>query len=145
MSNILSWKLHFINSDAIYLLTIELVKKIPITKTQKNSWGQTLLCDDVSYNFIISDLLTSGSYWQIENYYKLSKNRRDKIKKEHKANEKIDDKIKKEYRDKLGQCILESEHEVNIKYLEDYIFNRMSDFFKNPELVKTLNYLGEPK
>ena len=125
-------------------LTIELAKKIPITKIQKNSWGQTLLCDDVSYNFIISDLLTAGAYWQIENYYKLSKNERDKIKKEHKANEKIDDKVKEEYRDKLGQCILESEHEVSIKFLEDYIFNRVSDFFKNPELVKTLNYLGEP-
>ena len=51
----------------------------------------------------------------------------------------------KEYRNKLGQCLLESEHEVSIKFLEDYIFNRVSDFFKNPELVKTLNYLGEPK
>ena len=51
----------------------------------------------------------------------------------------------KEYRNKLGQCLLESEHEVSIKFLEDYIFNRLSDFFKNPELLKTLNYLGEPK
>ena len=47
--------------------------------------------------------------------------------------------------DNLSQCLLESEHEVSIKFLEDYIFNRVSDFFKNPELVKTLNYLGEPK
>jgi len=40
---------------------------------------------------------------------------------------------------------LESEHEVSIKFLEDYIYNRMSEWFKNPELVKTLNYLGEAK
>jgi len=50
----------------------------------------------------------------------------------------------KNIRNTLGQCFLNSE-EVSIKFLEDYIFNRMSDFFKNPELVKTLNYLGEPK
>ena len=25
------------------------------------------------------------------------------------------------------------------------IFNRVNDFFENPELVKTLNYFGEPK
>ena len=50
----------------------------------------------------------------------------------------------KNIRNTLGQCFLNSE-EVSIKFLEDYIFNRMSDFFKNPELVKTLNYLGEAK
>ena len=31
------------------------------------------------------------------------------------------------------------------KLIEDYMYNRMSEWFKNPELIKTLNYLGEPK
>ena len=47
-------------------------------------------------------------------------------------------------RNTLGQCLLESEHEVSIKFLEDYIYNRMSEWFKNPKLVKNLNYLGKP-
>ena len=126
-------------------LAIELAKNIPITKTQKNSWGQTLLCGDVSYNFIISDLLNSESYWMKKNYSQLSKYNKKKIIKEHEANEKIDKKVKKKYRDKLGQCLFKSEPEVSIKFLKDYIYNRMNDWFKNPELVKTLNYLGEPK
>ena len=50
----------------------------------------------------------------------------------------------KNIRNTLGQCFLNSDHEVSIKFLEGYIFNRMSDFFKNPELVKNLNYLGKP-
>ena len=50
----------------------------------------------------------------------------------------------KNIKNTLGQCFLNSE-EVSIKFLEDYIYNRMSEWFKNPELVKTLNYLGEPK
>ena len=94
-------------------LTIELAKRVPITKTQKYSWGLTLLCGGINYNFIIDDLENG--------------------------------KQEKEYRNKLGQCLLDSEPEVSIKFLEDYIFNRVSDFFQNPELVKTLNYLGEPK
>jgi len=126
-------------------LAIELAKNIPITKTQKNSWGQTLLCGDVSYNFIISDLLNSESYWMKKNYSQLSKYDKKKLSKEHDANEKIDKKVRKKYRDKLGQCLFESEPEVSIKFLKDYIYNRMNDWFKNPELVKTLNYLGEPK
>jgi len=101
-------------------LTIELAKKIPITKTQEDSWGLTLLCGGINYNFIINDL-------------------------ENENQDQENGKQVKEYRNKLGQCLLESEHEVSIKFLEDYIFNRVSDFFKNPELVKTLNYLGEPK
>jgi len=126
-------------------LAIELAKNIPITKTQKNSWGQTLLCGDVSYNFIISDLLNSESYWMKKNYTQLSKYNKKKLRKEHDANEKIDEKVKKKYRDKLGQCLFKSEPEVSIKFLKDYIYNRMNDWFKNPELVKTLNYLGELK
>ena len=101
-------------------LTIELAKKIPITKTQEDSWGLTLLCGGINYNFIIDDL-------------------------ENEDEDQVNGKQVKEYRSELGQCLFESEHEVSIKFLEDYIFNRVSDFFKNPELVKTLNYLGEPK
>jgi hypothetical protein len=102
-------------------LTIELAKKIPITKTQEYSWGLTLLCGGINYNFIIDDLVQN-------------ENRDQKYGKQG-----------KEYRNKIGQCLFESEHEVGIKFLEDYIFNRVSDFFKNPELVQKLNYLGEPK
>ena len=91
-----------------------------IYKTQKDSWGLTLLCGGINYNFIIDDL-------------------------ENEDEDQVNGKRVKEYRNKLGQCLFESEHEVGIKFLEDYIFNRVSDFFKNPELVKTLNYLGEPK
>ena len=101
-------------------LTIELAKRVPITKTQKYSWGLTLLCGGINYNFIIDDL-------------------------ENENEDQGNGKQVKEYRNKLGQCLFESEHEVGIKFLEDYIFNRVSDFFNNPELVKTLNYLGEPK
>ena len=125
-------------------LTIELAKKVPITKTQKDSWGLTLLCGGVDYNFILPDLLVLEPYWG-ENVKKLTKSERKKKRIKYKADEKINEKIIKEYRDKIGQCLLESEHEVSIKFLEDYIFNRVSDFFNNPELVKTLNYLGEPK
>ena len=50
----------------------------------------------------------------------------------------------KNIRNTLGQCFLNSE-EVSIKFLEDYIYNKMSEWFNNPELVKKLNYLGEPK
>ena len=80
-----------------------------------------------------------------KNYYKLPKNQQEKQRKEYVASEKINEKIIKEYRSELGQCLFESEHEVGIKFLEDYIFNRLSDFFKNPDLLKTLNYLGEPQ
>ena len=93
---------------------------MPITKTQKDSWGLTLLCGGINYNFIIDDL-------------------------ENENQDQENGKQVKEYRNKLGQCLLESEHEVSIKFLEDYIFNRVSNFFENPELVKTLNYLGEPQ
>ena len=50
----------------------------------------------------------------------------------------------KNIKNTLGQCFLNSE-EVSIKFLEDYIYNKMSEWFNNPELVKNLNYLGEPK
>ncbi len=47
-------------------------------------------------------------------------------------------------RNTLGQCLLNSDHEVSIKFLEGYIYNRVSEWFQNPELVKNLNYLGKP-
>ena len=74
---------------------------------------------------------------------KLSK--RDREKKQIKYNEdkKINEKIINEYRDQLSKCLIESEHEVNIKFLKEYIYYRMSEWFKNPELVKNLNYLGK--
>ena len=132
-------------------LTIELAKKISIDKSpedfdinQKVQIEIEILCDLNSYNFIIPDLLSLENIYS-KNFYKLPKNQQEKQKKEYSASKKINEKIIKEYRNKIGQCIFESEHEVSIKFLEDYIFNRVSDFFKNPELVKTLNYLGETK
>ena len=134
------------NSNKGIGLTIELAKKVPITKTQKDSWGLTLLCGGVDYNFILPDLLVLVPYWG-ENFNKLTKSEKEKKRSKYRADEKINEKIIKEFRNRseLGQCILDSEPEVSIKFLEDYIFNRVSNFFKNPELVKTLNYLGEPK
>ena len=59
------------------------------------------------------------------------------------SGKKLSEKITNEYRDQLSKCLIESEHEVNIKFLEEYIYYRMSEWFKNPELVKNLNYLGK--
>ena len=53
--------------------------------------------------------------------------------------------FKKNIKNTLDQCLLESEHEVSIKFLEDFIKISMVDDFNNPELFKTINYLGEPK
>jgi hypothetical protein len=124
-------------------LTIELAKKIPVIKQNEKSPNLILSCGGVDYNFMIPALLTTQYYYQTENYYKLSKNEQIRIRKEHEANVKIDNKVRKEYRDRLGQCILDSEHEVSINFLEKFIYNRMSNLFKNPELIKTLNYLGK--
>ena len=124
-------------------LTIELAKKIPVIKQNEKSPNLILSCGGVDYNFMIPALLTTQYYYQIENYYKLSKNEQIRIRKEHEANVKIDNKVRKEYRDRLGQCILDSEHEVSINFLEKFIYNRMSNLFKNRELIKTLNYLGK--
>jgi hypothetical protein len=114
------------------------------TKNEKEQIKIERLCGGNSYNFIIPDLLVLEPYWG-ENVKKLSKSDREKKRSKYDEDEKINEKIIKEYRSELGQCILESEHDVSIKFLEDYIFNRVSDFFKNPELVKTLNYLGDSK
>ena len=115
-------------------------------KNQKEQIEIKLLCGGNSYNFVIPDLLVLEPYWG-ENVKKLTKSEKEKKRSKYKADEKINEKIIKEYKNKseLGQCILDSEPEVSIKFLEDYIFNRVSDFFKNPKLVKTLNYLGELK
>ena len=94
-------------------LTIELVKEIDFTETQKDSFNIELSCGGVNYNFIIND--------------------------------EQNVKLIKEYRNKMGQCLLDSEHEVSIEFLEDFIKILMVDNFKNPELFETINYLGKPK
>ena len=80
-------------------LSIELAKKVPITKTQKDSWGLTLLCGGVDYNFILPDLLVLEPYWG-ENVKKLTKSERKKKRIKYKADEKINEKIIKEYKNK---------------------------------------------
>jgi len=124
-------------------LTIELAKKIDLKKLQKDSLNIELLCGGNSYNFLIPELIILDP-----DYRNLSKSERRKKQDKYLEDLKLvsnNELIIKEYRDKIGQCLLESEHEVSIKFLEDYIYNRMSEWFKNPELVKTLNYLGEAK
>ena len=111
-------------------LAIELAKKMSLPVKIKQ------MC-----NLKVPNLLVLEPYWG----KKLSKRDREKKRIKYNEDKKINEKITNEYRDKLGRCLLESEHEVSIKFLEDYIYNRMSEWFKNPELVKTLNYLGEPK
>ena len=109
-------------------LTVELAKKMSLPIEIKQ------LC-----NLKAPNLLALEYYWG----KKILKRDREKKRIKYDADKKINEKIKKEYRDKLGECLLKSEHEVSIKFLEDYIFNRVSDFFKNPELVQKLNYLGK--
>ena len=109
-------------------LTVELAKKMPLPIEIKQ------LC-----NLKAPNLLALEYYWD----QKILKRDREKKRIKYDADKKINEKIKKEYRDKLGECLLKSEHGVSIKFLEDYIFNRVSDFFKNPELVQNLNYLGK--
>ena len=111
-------------------LAIELAKKMSLPVKIKQ------MC-----NLKVPNLLVLEPYWG----KKLSKRDREKKRVKYDEDKKINEKITNEYRDKLGRCLLESEHEVSIKFLEDYIYNRMSEWFENPELVKTLNYLGEPK
>jgi len=111
-------------------LAIELAKKMSLPVEMKQ------VC-----NLKVPNLLALEPYWG----KKLSKRDREKKRIKYDEDKKINEKITKEYGDKLGRCLLDSEHEVSIKFLEDYIYYRMSEWFKNPELVKTLNYLGEPK
>ena len=109
-------------------LTVELAKKMSLPIEIKQ------LC-----NLKAPNLLALEYYWG----KKILKRDREKKRIKYDADKKINEKNKKKYRDKLGECLLKSEHEVSIKFLEDYIFNRVSDFFKNPELVQKLNYLGK--
>jgi hypothetical protein len=109
-------------------LTVELAKKMSLPIEIKQ------LC-----NLKAPNLLALEYYWG----KKILKGDREKKRIKYDADKKINEKNKKKYRDKLGECLLKSEHEVSIKFLEDYIFNRVSDFFKNPELVQKLNYLGK--
>ena len=88
-------------------LTIELVKKIDLTETEKDSFNIELLCGGVNYNFVIND-------------------------------------PENEYRNKMGQCLLDSKPEVSVEFLEDFIKILMTDRF-HPELFETTNYLGEAK
>ena len=111
-------------------LAIELAKKMSLPVKIKQ------MC-----NLKVPNLLVLEPYWG----KKLSKTDREKKRIKYNEDKKINEKVTKEYRDKLGRCLLESEHEVSIKFLEDYIYIRMSEWFENPELVKTLNYLGEPR
>ena len=111
-------------------LAIELAKKMSLPVKIKQ------MC-----NLKVPNLLVLEPYWG----KKLSKTDREKKWIKYNEDKKINEKVTKEYRDKLGRCLLESEHEVSIKFLEDYIYNRMSEWFENPELVKTLNYLGKPR
>ena len=123
-------------------LTIELAKKIDLKKLQKDSLNIELLCGGNSYNFLIPELIIPDP-----DYRNLSKSERRKKQDKYLEDLKLasnNELVIKEYRDKIGQCLLESNHEVSIKFLEDYIYNRMSYWFKNPELVKKLNYLGKP-
>ena len=123
-------------------LTIELVKSISVdgSSQQEIPMEIDLLCGGNSYNFIIPELLIPDP-----DHRNLSKNERRKHQDKYLQDLKTNKKIIKEYRDKIGQCLFKSEPEVSIKFLKDYIYNRMNDWFRNPELVKTLNYLGEPK
>jgi len=123
-------------------LTIELVKSISVdgSSQQEIPMEIDLLCGGISYNFIIPELLIPDP-----DHRNLSKNERRKHQDKYLQDLKTNKKIIKEYRDKIGQCLFKSEPEVSIKFLKDYIYNRMNDWFRNPELVKTLNYLGEPK
>ena len=49
------------------------------------------------------------------------------------------------YKDEIISCLKKADEKVNLKTIEDYIKLNMKDWFNNPELFKTLNYLGEPK
>ena len=40
-------------------LTIELVKKIDLTETEKDSFNIELLCGGVNYNFVINDYISN--------------------------------------------------------------------------------------
>ena len=52
---------------------------------------------------------------------------------------------KNQYKKEIISCLKNSTAEANLKLIKDHIKVYMENFFKNPNLLKTLNYLGEPK
>ena len=56
-----------------------------------------------------------------------------------------EEKRKSQYEKEIIACLKNSTAEANLKSIKDHIKFYMENFFKKPELVKTLNYLGEPK
>ena len=55
----------------------------------------------------------------------------------------ISKELRNEYRNKIGQCLLDSKPEVSVEFLDDFIKILMTDRF-HPELFETINYLGKP-
>ena len=56
-----------------------------------------------------------------------------------------DEEKKSQYRKSIIACLSKADEEANIKSLENYIKTSMVNYFKNPELFETINYLGKPK
>ena len=56
-----------------------------------------------------------------------------------------EEKRKSQYEKEIIACLKNSTAETNIKFIKDYMKFYMENSFKNPDLLKTLNYLGEPK
>ena len=52
---------------------------------------------------------------------------------------------KNQYKKEIISCLKNSTAEANLKLIKDHIKVYMENFFKNPNLLKTLNYLGEAK
>ena len=52
---------------------------------------------------------------------------------------------KSQYKKEIISCLKNSTAEANLKSIKDHIKFVTEDFFKNPNLLKTLNYLGEAK
>ena len=50
-----------------------------------------------------------------------------------------------QYKKEIISCLKNSTVEANLKSIKDHIKFYTENFFKNPDLLKTLNYLGEPK
>ena len=52
---------------------------------------------------------------------------------------------KSQYKKEIISCLKNSTAEANLKLVKDHIKFYMENFLKNPDLLKTLNYLGEAK
>ena len=50
-----------------------------------------------------------------------------------------------QYKKEIISCLKNSTAEANLKLVKDHIKFYMENFLKNPDLLKTLNYLGEAK